>query len=185
VRRQGRPAGWPPPDGLSFFSFVERPRAQNHTAEIIAPFFLSHSGSVSRGALAAARNRLRSGQKPNHAGLAGLCGSKQHPGFRDLVAYAELATATDIRHFTAAPSGTIYGYPATPEQVSKTLARAQDSHPQFIPHRHGCSDPRIMGALMGGVANGERAPGCCRIHGDHARRQSSSAGARSGFNLNA
>jgi hypothetical protein len=42
-----------------------------------------------------------------------------HPGFGDLVEYSELGTPLTFEHFTAAPSGTIYGYPGTPEKYSQ------------------------------------------------------------------
>jgi phytoene dehydrogenase-like protein len=52
---------------------------------------------------------------------------RHHPGFGDLVEYAELATPLTFEHFTAAPSGAIYGY-LGPFGFLEVM-RAANSHP--------------------------------------------------------
>jgi all-trans-retinol 13,14-reductase len=103
---------------LSFPSLKDR-QAQRHTAEIIAP--------LSYGSLEAHRDepwRRRSADYESakdriRQALLDLV-ERHHPGFGDLVEYSELATPLTFEHFTAAPSGTIYGYPAMPERYGKT-----------------------------------------------------------------
>ena len=77
---------------------------------------------------------------------------KQHPGFRDLVAYAELATPLTFEFFTGAPSGTIYGYPATPDRFRKPWFRPKTTIPNLYLTGTDASILGVMGALMGGVA---------------------------------
>jgi phytoene dehydrogenase-like protein len=76
---------------------------------------------------------------------------RRHPGFRDLVEYSELGTPLTFEHFTAAPSGAIYGYPGTPERFMKAWLGPRT--PIRNLYLTGCDValPGIMGAVMGGV----------------------------------
>jgi phytoene dehydrogenase-like protein len=135
---------------LSFPSLKD-PRATSHTAEIIAPF--SHR------ALAAFRDEpwKRRGAEYESAkaritkALLDLV-EKHHPGFRELVALAELATPLTFEFFTAAPSGTIYGYPATPERFRKPWFAPKTPIKNLYLTGADAGILGIMGALMGGVA---------------------------------
>ncbi len=134
---------------LSFPSLRDR-HAQRHTAEIIAP--LSY-GSLEahhdepwrrRGAdYESAKNRIT-------RALLDIV-ERHHPGFGDLVEYSELATPLSFEHFTAAPSGAIYGYPATPEKYRKAwLGPRTPIHNLYLTGVDAAL-PGIMGALMGAI----------------------------------
>jgi all-trans-retinol 13,14-reductase len=137
---------------MAYLSFpsLKDPRATNHTAEIIAPF--SHR------ALEAFRDEPWKRRGTDYESAKGrmtealLALVEQHlPGFRDLVAYAELATPLTFEYFTAAPSGTIYGYPATPEKFRKPWLAPKTHIPNLFLTGADAAVLGVMGALMGGV----------------------------------
>jgi phytoene dehydrogenase-like protein len=68
------------------------------------------------------------------------------------VAYAELATPLTFEHFTGAPSGTIYGYPATPDKFRKRWLAPKTPIRNLYLTGTDASILGVMGALMGGVA---------------------------------
>jgi all-trans-retinol 13,14-reductase len=134
---------------LSFPSLKDR-QAQRHTAEIIAP--------LSYGSLEAHRDepwRRRSadyGSAKDRITQALLdLVERHHPGFGDLVEYSELATPLTFEHFTAAPSGTIYGYPGTPEKYGKAWLGPRTPIRNLYLTGSDAALLGIMGALMGGV----------------------------------
>jgi phytoene dehydrogenase-like protein len=138
---------------MAYLSFpsLKDPRATSHTAEIIAPF--SHHALETfrdepwrrRGTdYEAAKDRITQA-------LLDLV-EQHHPGFRDLVAYAELATPLTFEFFTGAPSGTIYGYPATPEKYRKTWLASKTPVKNLYLTGTDAAVLGVMGALMGGVA---------------------------------
>jgi all-trans-retinol 13,14-reductase len=106
---------------MAYLSFpsLKDPKAKGHTAEVIAPF--------SYRALEEYRDQLWRRRSPEYEAAKnrithGLLDLIEHhyTGFRDAVQYAELATPLTFEHFTAAPSGSIYGYPGTPDKYRKT-----------------------------------------------------------------
>lgn len=134
---------------LSFPSLKDS-RAQRHTAEIIAPLSYrsleEHRDELwrRRGAdYESAKNRM------THT-LLDLV-ERHHPGFGDLVEYAELGTPLTFEHFTAAPSGSIYGYPATPEKYRRTWLGPRTPVRNLYLTGSDVALLGIMGALMGGV----------------------------------
>jgi all-trans-retinol 13,14-reductase len=138
---------------MAYLSFpsLKDPRARTHTAEVVAPF--------SYRALEAFRDEpwRRRGSDYDSAkdrmteALLDLV-EQQHPGFRNLVAYAELATPLTFETFTAAPSGTIYGYPATPERFRKPWLAPRTAVRNLYLTGADAGLLGVMGALMGGVA---------------------------------
>jgi phytoene dehydrogenase-like protein len=138
---------------MAYLSFpsLKDPRAQNHTAEIVAPFsfrtleeFRDEPWRRRGTEYESAKNRITES-------LLALV-EKQHPGFRELIAYAELATPLTFEHFAGSPSGTIYGYPATPERFRKKWLRPKTPIPNLYLTGTDAGLLGIMGALMGGVA---------------------------------
>jgi phytoene dehydrogenase-like protein len=134
---------------LSFPSLKD-PAAHMHTAEIIAP--LSYRSLEAyrdepwrrRGAdYESAKNRITQA-------LLGLV-ERHHPGFGDLVEYSELATPLTFEHFTAAPSGAIYGYPGTPERYTKAWLGPRTPIGNLYLTGSDVASPGIMGATMGAV----------------------------------
>jgi len=137
---------------MAYLSFpsLKDPRARRHTAEIIAPFSYraleAHREEPwrRRGAdYEAAKNRMTQT-------LLDFI-ERHHPGFRDLVEYLELATPLTFEHFTAAPSGSIYGYPATPEKYTNEWLGPRTPIKNLYLTGSDAAMLGIMGALMGGV----------------------------------
>lgn len=147
-------------DGRAAMAYLSFPSlkdscAKRHTAEIIAP--LSYS------ALEAYREEpwRRRGLDYESAkdriiqALLDLV-ECHHPGFRDLVEYSELGTPLTFEHFTAAPSGAIYGYPGTPDKYRKPWLRPGTPIRNLYLTGSDVALPGIMGALMGGVLTASR-----------------------------
>jgi phytoene dehydrogenase-like protein len=138
---------------MAYLSFpsLKDPRAHSHTAEIVAPF--SHR------ALEAFREEpwrrrgtdYESSKARITESLLDLV-ERQYPGFRDLVAHAELATPLTFEFFTAAPSGTIYGYPATPDKFQKAWLAPRTPIKNLYLTGADAATLGVMGALMGGIA---------------------------------
>jgi phytoene dehydrogenase-like protein len=138
---------------MAYLSFpsLKDPRARCHTAEIVAPFsycalekFRAEPWRRRSPAYEEAKGRITEG-------LLALV-EKQHPGFRTLVAFAELATPLSFEFFTGAPSGTIYGYPATPDRFRKPWLAPRTAIPNLYLTGTDAALLGIMGAMMGGVA---------------------------------
>ena len=141
--------GRPPMAYLSFPSLKD-PHAQRHTAEIIAPLSYrsleAHRDEPWRRRSAeydAAKNRMTQA-------LLDLV-ERHHPGFRDLVEYSELATPLTFEHFTAAPSGAIYGYPGTPAKYTTAWLGPRTPIKNLYLTGTDAALLGIMGAVMGGV----------------------------------
>ena len=138
---------------MAYLSFpsLKDPRAMSHTAEIIAPF--------SYRALEAHRDEpwRRRGTEYESAkdrvtqALLDLV-ERYKPGFRSLVTCAELGTPLTFEHFTRAPLGSIYGYPATPEKFRKPWLAPRTPIRNLYLTGTDASVLGVMGALMGGVA---------------------------------
>jgi phytoene dehydrogenase-like protein len=166
---------------MAYLSFpsLKDPRARSHTAEIVAPF--SHR------ALEAFREEpwrrrgtdYESAKKRMTEALLDIV-EQQHPGFRDLVAYAEIATPLTFEHFTGAPSGTIYGYPATPDRFRKTWLTPKTPIRNLYLTGTDAAVLGVMGALMGGVATASTLLGPAGFLEIMRAANSSSPGARSG-----
>ena len=135
---------------LSFPSLKD-PKARNHTAEIIAPFSYCTLEAFREEPWRRRGTDYESAKGRITQALLDLI-ERQHPGFRDLVAYAELATPLTFEHFTGAPSGTIYGYPATPDRFRKSWFTPRTPIRNLYLTGTDVAVLGIMGALMGGVA---------------------------------
>ncbi len=137
---------------MAYLSFpsLKDPRAQRHTAEIVAP--LSYR-SVEAHCDEPWRRRsadYESSKKRMTQALLDLV-ERSHPGFGNLVEYSELGTPLTFEHFTAAPSGTIYGYPGTPEKYSTAWLGPRTPIGNLYLTGTDAALLGIMGALMGGV----------------------------------
>jgi all-trans-retinol 13,14-reductase len=142
-------------DGRAVMAYLSFPslkdtRAQPHTAEIIAP--LSY-GSLEAHRYEHWRRRgtdYESAKNRITRALLDLV-ERHHPGFGDLVEYSELAIPLTFEHFTAAPSGMIYGYPAKPERYRKAWLGPGTPIQDLYLTGSDVALPGIMGALMGAV----------------------------------
>jgi phytoene dehydrogenase-like protein len=67
------------------------------------------------------------------------------------VEYSELATPLTFEHFTAAPSGTIYGYPATPQRYRTPWLAPRTPIENLYLTGSDAGMLGIMGALTGGL----------------------------------
>ncbi|MGA2430299.1 MAG: NAD(P)/FAD-dependent oxidoreductase [Candidatus Acidiferrum sp.] len=137
---------------MAYLSFpsLKDPHPQRHTAEIIAPLSFasleSHRGEPWHRRSAdyeSAKNRMTQA-------LLDLV-ERHHPGFGGLVEYSELATPLTFEHFTAAPSGMIYGYPGTPERYGKAWLGPRTPVKNLYLTGSDAALLGIMGALMGGI----------------------------------
>jgi len=138
---------------MAYLSFpsLKDPKAKSHTAEIVAPFSYQSLEAFReepwrrRGAeYDSAKDRLTKA-------LLDLV-EQQFPGFGQLVAYSELSTPQTFEYFTGAPSGTIYGYPGTPDRYRKTWLQPRTPVTNLYLTGTDATMLGIMGALMGGVA---------------------------------
>ena len=163
---------------LSFPSLKD-PRARSHTAEIIAPFSYRTLEAFREEPWRRRGTEYDSAKKRMTEALLSLV-ERQHPGFRDLIAYAELATPLTFEYFTGAPSGTIYGYPATPEKFRKTWLRPKTPIRSLYLTGTDAAVLGVMGALMGGVATASTVLGPAGFLEIMRAANSSPSGARSG-----
>ena len=142
---------------MAYLSFpsLKDPQAKRHTAEVIAP--LSYRSLEvyreepwrRRGAdYESVKNRIIQA-------LLDLV-ERHHPGFRAFIEYSELGTPLTFEHFTAAPSGSIYGYPGTPDRYSKPWLGPGTPIRNLYLTGSDAALPGIMGALMGGVLTASR-----------------------------
>ena len=137
---------------MAYLSFpsLKDPRAQRHTAEIIAP--LSY-GSLEGHRDEPWRRRSEDYESAKNRMTRALLDivERRHPGFGDLVEYSELGTPLTFEYFTAAPSGSIYGYPGTPEKYSMAWLGPRTPIRNLYLTGSDVALLGIMGALMGGV----------------------------------
>ncbi len=167
---------------MAYLSFpsLKDPRARNHTAEIIAPLSYCTLEAFREEPWRRRGTDYESAKKRMTDALLEIV-ERQHPGFRDLVAFAELATPLTFEHFTGAPSGTIYGYPATPEKFRKAWLRAKTPIPNLYLTGTDAAVLGVMGALMGGVATASTLLGPAGFLEIMRAANSSASAVRSGY----
>jgi all-trans-retinol 13,14-reductase len=134
---------------LSFPSLKDR-QARRHTAEIIAPLSYASLKAHRHEPWRRRSQDYESAKERITQALVNLV-ERHHPGFRGLVEYSELATPLTFEHFTGAPSGTIYGYPGTPEKYGKPWLDPRTPIRNLYLTGSDAALLGIMGALMGGV----------------------------------
>jgi phytoene dehydrogenase-like protein len=142
---------------MAYLSFpsLKDPYAKRHTAEVIAP--LSYR-SLEAYRQAPWRRRGVDYESAKNRIIQALLDliERHHPGFRDLIEYSELGTPLTFEHFTAAPSGSIYGYPGTPDRYRKAWLGTDTPIRNLYLTGSDAALPGIMGALMGGVLTASR-----------------------------
>jgi phytoene dehydrogenase-like protein len=145
---------------MAYLSFpsLKDPRAKRHTAEIIAP--LSYC-ALERYREEPWRRRSESYESAKIGITRALLDliERHHPGFRELVEYTELGTPLTFEYFTAAPSGSIYGYPGTPDKFRKRWLVPGTPVRNLYLTGSDVALLGIMGALMGGVLTASRLVG--------------------------
>ena len=137
---------------MAYLSFpsLKDPQARRHTAEIIAPLSYRSLQAYCEQPWRRRSPDYETTKNKISQGLLDFVESR-HPGFRDLVEYAELGTPLTFEHFTAAPSGAIYGFPATPEKYRMSWLSARTPIRGLYLTGTDAGLLGIMGALMGGV----------------------------------
>ena len=137
---------------MAYLSFpsLKDPRAQRHTAEIIAPLSYSSLEAHRDEPWRRRSEEYESAKNKMTCALLDLV-ERHHPGFGDLVEYSELGTPLTFEQFTGAPSGTIYGYPGTPEKYSQAWLGPRTPIRNLYLTGSDVALLGIMGALMGGV----------------------------------
>ena len=166
---------------MAYLSFpsLKDPRSQSHTAEIVAPFSYRTLEAFREEPWRRRGTDYDSAKKRITEALLNLV-EERHPGFRDLVAYAELATPLTFEYFTGAPSGTIYGYPATPEKFRKTWLTPKTPIRNLYLTGTDAAVLGVMGALMGGVGTASTLLGSAGFLEIMRAANSSSSGTRYG-----
>jgi all-trans-retinol 13,14-reductase len=142
---------------MAYLSFpsLKDPHAKRHTAEIIAP--LSYQALEAYREEPWRRRGVDYESAKSRISRALLDSIEQHyPGFRDLVEYSELGTPLTFEYFTAAPSGSIYGYPGTPDKFRKRWLGPETPIRNLFLTGSDVTLLGIMGALMGGVITASR-----------------------------
>ena len=163
------------------FPSLKDPQARSHTAEIIAPFSYRTLEAFRDEPWKRRGTDYESAKSRMTQALLDLV-EQQHPGFRELVAYAELATPLSFEFFTGAPSGTIYGYPATPDRFRKTWLTPKTPIRNLYLTGADAAVLGIMGALMGGIATASTLLGPAGFLEIMRAANSSPPSARSGHN---
>lgn len=137
---------------MAYLSFpsLKDPRAQRHTAEIIAPLSYQSLEAHREEPWRRRSADYASAKKRITQALLDLV-ERHHPGFGSLVAYSELGTPLTFEYFTAAPSGSIYGYPATPEKFAKAWLGPKTPVQNLYLTGSDVALLGIMGAMMGAV----------------------------------
>jgi phytoene dehydrogenase-like protein len=142
---------------MAYLSFpsLKDPNANRHTAEIIAPLSYRSLQGYRDGSWRRRGPDYDAIKRQIVEALLDLV-EQHHPGFRDLVEFSELGTPLTFEHFTAAPSGAIYGYPGTPEKYRKQWLSVNTPVRNLYLTGSDVSVLGIMGALMGGVMTASR-----------------------------
>ena len=142
---------------LAYLSFpsLKDPHAQRNTAEIIAPLACNTLAAYREEPWRRRSAEYDSAKTRITQALVDLV-ELNYPGFRDLIEYAELATPLTFEHFTAASSGSIYGYPGTPDRYWKPWLTVGTPVRNLYLTGTDAGSHGIMGALMGGVATASR-----------------------------
>jgi len=137
---------------MAYLSFpsLKDPRAQRHTAAIIAPLSYHSLEALRKEPWPRPSADYESAKKRITQALLDLV-ERHHPGFGDLVECSELCTPLTFEDFTAAPSGTIYGYPATPERYGKAWLGPRTPVRNLYLTGTDAASAGIIGALMGAV----------------------------------
>ncbi len=137
---------------MAYLSFpsLKDPHAQRHTAEIIAPLSYRSLEAHREEPWRRRSADYESSKKRMTQALLDLV-ERHHPGFGDLVEYSELGTPLTFEQFTAAPTGTIYGYLGTPEKYTKEWLGPRTPIRNLYLTGSDVALLGIMGALMGGV----------------------------------
>ena len=145
---------------MAYLSFpsLKDPHASRHTAEIIAPLSYDALARYRQGAWRRRGVDYESAKNRIVQALLDLI-ERHYPGFRDLVEYSELGTPLTFEHFTAAPSGAIYGFPGTPDRYRKSWLGPNTPIRNLYLTGSDAALLGIMGALMGGVLTASRLMG--------------------------
>jgi phytoene dehydrogenase-like protein len=139
---------------LSFPSLKDT-RAKRHTAEIAAPLDYGVLERHRAEPWLRRSGEYKSAKERMTRALLDLV-ERHRPGFRDLVEFAELATPLTFELFTGAPSGAIYGYPATPDRFRKSWLGVETPVRNLFLTGADAGFLGIVGAMMGGVAAAAR-----------------------------
>jgi all-trans-retinol 13,14-reductase len=132
------------------FASLKDPTARAHTAEIVAPLD-AEAFSEWRTAAWKRRGDAYEAFKAAIANALLDLVERRHPGFRDLVEYAELSTPLSVEHFTGHARGAIYGAAPTPARFRDPALRARTAvGGLFLAGADACT-LGVMGAFMGGT----------------------------------
>lgn len=142
----------PPGEGVIFLSFpsLKNAAAANHAVEVVCP--------ISADAFRAWAGETWPRRAPDYLALKERLVARlleridlHLPGFRHLVAFAELATPLTFTTFQQSPAGAFYGLACTPERLASSLTSVTTPIPGLFLSGQDTVTPGIMGAAIGGI----------------------------------
>lgn len=137
---------------------LKDPAARSHTAEVI-----THMDAEPLAAWRDAPWRRRGPEyqalKERIAGALLDAVERRYPGFRSLVAHAELSTPLTMEHFGGQRRGLFYGIPATPARYRSRRCGVRTPVRSLFLTGADAGSLGIVGALMGGVLSAAAAMG--------------------------
>ncbi|MEL6316981.1 MAG: 2Fe-2S iron-sulfur cluster-binding protein, partial [Pseudomonadota bacterium] len=142
----------PPGEGMLYFSWasLKNPAARAHSAEIVSLCEASH--------FRAWRDHPRPSDDPEYRAMKAAVAERiiaraeaRFPGFRDALAFHELATPLTFGAYQNAVDGAFYGLPASPERLTHRLASPRTPIRGLFLAGQDAMSPGIVGAAAGGV----------------------------------
>lgn len=141
-----------PGEGALYFSWasLKNPAARAHSAEIVSLCEASH--------FSAWRDHPRPSDDPAYREMKEAVARRiieraeaQFPGFRDVLAFYELATPLTFGTYQNAVDGAFYGLPSSPDRLTHRLASPRTPIPGLYLAGQDAMSPGIIGAAAGGV----------------------------------
>lgn len=146
-----------PGEGVLYVSFasLNNPAARSHTVEVVE---LVDPGTVERWRGMPDDERPEGYRRFKEELTERLIGrlERQWPGFRDAVAFAELATPLSFETFQHSVLGSFYGLSATPQRMRSARAGSRTPVRGLFVAGQDAWGPGVVGAVAGGLlaANG-------------------------------
>ncbi|GAB1818854.1 hypothetical protein HerbRD11066_20180 [Herbidospora sp. RD11066] len=148
-----RPAG----EGVLYVSFasLNNPAARSHTVEVVElvdPGMVDEWRGIPEGERPESYRRLKEELTERLIGRL----ERQWPGFRDAIAFAELATPLSFETFQHSVLGSFYGLSATPQRMRSSRAGSRTPIKGLVVAGQDAWGPGVVGALAGGLLAAKR-----------------------------
>jgi phytoene dehydrogenase-like protein len=142
-------------EGKAHFCYLSFPslksdHAQAHTAELMAPVDAAPFARWSAGRWRRRGDDYDAIKRRIGDALVDMVESA-YPGFRDCVAFMEVATPLTAQHFTGHKEGAIYGLAGVPERYQSKFARIHTPLAGLLLTGSDAAGHGVVGATMGGL----------------------------------